>query len=400
MARFFSRLFAFLGSYGLAVGTLMAMLGLTYIGTLAQKTADPFTVQTRMFESFFFDVKLFGTIPFFLPGGLLLLSILFVNLLVGGMIRLRRTWSRAGVMVIHIGIATLLLGNLVEYLASTKGHMTILEGETSDEFESYFEWEVAIFEAMPDGTERAHIIPGDRFVDLSASDTATFDSAEIPFSLKLSGFVPHCRPDQRTGRTGKKEISLKPLALPKETESYSAGIGATVQYADGKSETTVLWMPISNTLPPNWTPPPWVIQADDRAWGVVLRKRTYALPFEVELKDFQRENHPGTGMPKRFSSDVVRHEGPISEEVHIAMNEPMRSAGYIFYQSQHGETRESGVVRVYSDFSVVLNPSDQVPLYACIVIGIGLLLQFSLKLFGYVRVQWGVTRGSTQQETA
>jgi hypothetical protein len=385
MVRLLSGVFRFLGSFGLAVGTLLAMLGLTYISTMAQRTADPYTVQTRMFESFFFDIKLFGKIPFFLPGGLLLLSILFVNLLVGGMIRLRRTWSRVGVMVIHVGIATLLLGNFIEYLGATKGHMAIFEGETKDEFESYFEWEVAIFEPMQDGTERAHIIPGDRFMDLGSMQTAKFDSAAIPFTLELSGFVLHCQPDQRMGRTGKPELTLRPLEQPKETERCRAGIGATLVQPDGNRQKTVLWYSTER-------PVPWVVQAGGRSWGIVIRKRTFLLPFEVELKDFQREDHPGTGMSKRFSSDVVRHEGHIAEDVHIAMNEPMRSAGYTFYQSQYGQRGESGAVRVFSDFSVVLNPSDQVPLYACIVIGFGLLIQFSLKLYGYIRVQWGVRR--------
>lgn len=387
VTRMFSKTFRFLGSFGLAVGTLLAMLGLTYISTLAQKTADPYTVQTRMFETFFFRQDLFGKIPFYLPGGLLLLSILFVNLLVGGMIRLRRTWSRVGVMVIHIGIATLLLGNLVEYVGATKGHMAIFEGESSDEFESYFQWEVAILESMQDGTERAHVIPGEHFIEVGSLETATFSSAAVPFTLELSGFLPNCQPDQRKGRNGKPELMLKPLAAPKETERSRAGIGVTMVDARGNRKKTVLWYS-------NERPVPWVIEADGRSWGVVLRKRTFVLPFVVELTDFQNEYHPGTGMPKRFSSDIVRHEGHIAEDVHIAMNEPMRRAGYTFYQSQWGQSGESGAVRVYSDFSVVLNPSDQVPLYAMLVILLGLVIQFALKLYKYIIAQWGGRRAT------
>ena len=325
-------LFRFLGSFGLAVGVLLAMLGLTFIGTMAQRTVDPYTVQTEYFESWILWQDLFGKLPFPLPGGLLLLSILFVNLVIGGMIRMRMRVRNVGVLIIHLGIATLLIGNLVEYLRSTKGHMAVFEGESSDEFESYYDWEVAVLEPAGDGGERAHIIPGDRFDGLGPSEEAVFRSDALPFDVRLSGFVPHGRPTMRDLPGGETRAGFKAQTPPKETERSLAGLSIEVE---GKS--TVLWG-ASNI--------PWVVEIGEKPYGFLLRKRSYQLPFTVELKDFQHEYHPGVAMPKRYSSDVVRHEGSISEDVHIAMNEPMRSHGYIFYQSSWGQAREGPRPRV------------------------------------------------------
>ena len=41
--------------------------------------------------------------------------------------------------------------------------------------------------------------------------------------------------------------------------------------------------------------------------------------------------------------------------------------------------------RMFSVFAVVRNPSDQWPLYACIVIAAGMLMHFGRKLLRYVR---------------
>jgi hypothetical protein len=42
---------------------------------------------------------------------------------------------------------------------------------------------------------------------------------------------------------------------------------------------------------------------------------------------------------------------------------------------------------MFSVFAVVRNPSDQVPLYACIVIGMGLLIHFGRKLVFYLKAE-------------
>jgi len=62
----------------------------------------------------------------------------------------------------------------------------------------------------------------------------------------------------------------------------------------------------------------------------------------------------------------------------------MRESGYIFYQSGYMEWSPQTRGREVSTFSVSRNPSDRVPLYACIVIAIGLLWHFLVKLVRYI----------------
>ena len=120
-----------------------------------------------------------------------------------------------------------------------------------------------------------------------------------------------------------------------------------------------------------------------------FRHLTWDLPFEVTLRDFQRKLHPRTGMASSFSSDITRLQAGVAQDVHISMNAPMRHGGYTFYQSGWGPQNAPPGAKLFSTFSVGHNPTDQGPLVACIIIGIGLLWQFLRKLKLHIRAEVG-----------
>ena len=92
-------------------------------------------------------------------------------------------------------------------------------------------------------------------------------------------------------------------------------------------------------------------------------------------------------MAKFFKSHVTKVEGGTSSKVLIQMNEPLRHNGLVVFQSSWGPPNAPPGAKLFSGFSVVRNPSDQWPLYACIVISIGLLWAFGEKLLSYVKSQ-------------
>jgi hypothetical protein len=70
------------------------------------------------------------------------------------------------------------------------------------------------------------------------------------------------------------------------------------------------------------------------------------------------------------------------------MNEPLRHRGYTFYQHEMHTLREPINGQKFATvFSVVRNPADSWPLWACVVIGIGLLMHFTQKLTRHVRAE-------------
>ena len=117
----------------------------------------------------------------------------------------------------------------------------------------------------------------------------------------------------------------------------------------------------------------------------------YPMPFSIRLTDFAGR-HPGLSMAKSFESDVVKVENGTEQKVLIKMNEPLRHEGLVLFQSSFNQQPGE---REVSIFSVVHNPSDFWPLYACIVIGVGLLITFLPKLLKFVRAEPGALPGQS-----
>ncbi len=375
-----------LGSFGLACVLLLDLFLLTLFGTLYQVEAGLFEAQKLYFESWF--VVQHTPVPLILPGGLLCMGLLAVNLFVGGFVRIQKSKRTAGILVVHAGIALLLASGFVKLYHSEDGHLTLVEGEQSDEFQSYFLWEVAVWDASQMGPVEEHLIPHAELVDLVDGKARTFTSAALPFDLELSGFLRNCRPMPKGPNWQADSPVVDGYALLRtdaEVDAERNLAGLTVRLrerASGRAHEDLLWGLEKHPFGPNNYPA--TFEAGGRTWAMSLRHTRYPMPFTIRLEDFRKEDHPGMTMARSFESDVIKLENESEQKVLIQMNEPLRHGGLVLFQS--GFNQGPGG-REMSTFSVVRNPSDYWPLYACIVIGVGLLIAFVPKLLKYVRAQ-------------
>jgi hypothetical protein len=373
-----------LGSYHLSVALFVLMFVATWAGTLAQVELGLFEAQKKYFESWFYRQDLFEVggraLSIWLPGGLLLMAALCINLVIGGILMLKRTWTRVGILVTHLGIVLLLAAGLVKFVASEEGNLTLYEGQQGNEYVSFYDWEIAIEEVVGDGEVRQWIIPQSEFLDRSGERTATFREPGLPFSVTVSRFLPNTRPRPKGPMFTVEQpvvdgFWLEPLAKETNAEFNVAGCYVKIERAGAAPERGILW---------GQSRAPMTVQVDDRSFGVALRKKRYPMPFTIRLDDFTHEFHPNTRMPRLFESDItVLGDGPPTP-VEIKMNEPLRRGGIIVFQSSWGPQDAMPGQPLFSGFQVVRNPSDQWPLMACIVIAIGMLIHFGMKLFRYV----------------
>jgi hypothetical protein len=373
------------GSYTLAVTLLLLLLVLTAVGTFAQAHMSLYDVQRRYFDSLFAVVDV-GPVSVPLPGGALTIALLSINLVVGGVLRLRRGASTAGILVTHLGMLVLFAGGLVETLASDKGQMTLHEparGGTadalseSDRFSSYYEWELAVAERKADGTLTEHVVPWSRLEGLGARALRAA-SKDLPFEVLVTGWSPNGRPRRAVG-PGQGVNGWVIEALEREMEAernVPAAVVTLARAGTGHGPRAIVWGRQAF---------PWATTVDGRTFEVDLRHRSWPLPFRVRLNRFVHEMHPGTRMDSRFSSYVTKIEGGLERDVHITMNEPLRHRGYTFYQSGWGPPDAPPGTPRYSTFSVVRNPSDRVPILACFVIAVGLVLHFGRRLLRHIR---------------
>jgi len=114
---------------------------------------------------------------------------------------------------------------------------------------------------------------------------------------------------------------------------------------------------------------------------VHLRPVRYFKPYSITLQKFTHESYPGTEIPKNFTSKitVIDPAHGVNREVLISMNHPFRYGGETYYQSGFGRDNQVSILKV------VRNPSFVAPYIACVVISLGLLIQFSCHLIGFTR---------------
>jgi len=378
-----ARLLGLFSSLGLSCVLLCTLGLLTWLGTLAQVEHGLYEVQKKYFESLFLLQEV-GPVSIPLPGGGVVMGLLFLNLIIGGLIRMRRSRAVAGVMLTHVGIALLLVAGFVKLRYSQDGHVTFYEGESANHFESYFRWELVVWRETDDGAYQEFLVP-DEVLRRAGDEPVRITSAELPFELELSHWMGNCAPMPK-GPMFEVDVPVvegvfldeKPRAA--KAEQNLAGTYARVVHADGRREETALWGVQAQ---------PWTVSAAGERWAVDLRKERYPMPFTVRLEDFMKEDHPGTNMPSWFSSDVTVSGDESSRPVRISMNQPLRDGGLVLYQASWGPSNARPGERLFSTLAVVRNPADQWPLYACIVIALGLVAHFAKRLVRYVRVEVG-----------
>jgi len=372
------------GSFGLAVALIFTLFLLTWFGTLEQIDHGLYDVQKRYFESWFV-VHHLGPVPILLPGGMKVMVLLALNLMVGGMIRIRWNRRNAGVLVAHFGMAFLMVAGAVKQFSSEDGLMKLLPNEQRGVFESGSRYEVVIWDATDalraGDTHPApiteHRIDPEEVRVLTGDERRTFHSDVLPFDVVLERFITNARvvPAAGIGVPANPVIdgwTAQFVATVKVDSVTIPAVYVTVMTPDGGRKQGILW---------GMESVPWTFELGDRTWAMTLRRELYDLPFELRLDEFRKEFHPGIGMARAFESDITRVKtGEPDREVLVEMNQPLREDSYVVYQAQWGT--ENGVD--YTVLQIVRNPSDQWPKYAAYVIGFGLLLAFGQRLLDYL----------------
>ena len=381
MARIGKALVDLFSSLGLSA-VLLALLGLlTWLGTLEQVEHGLYDVQKKYFESWGL-IHRAGPVPIPLPGASLVLALLTVNLVVGGLIRIRKGWSMAGILVTHVGILMLIGAGFVKWKFSDEGHVTLYEGESADYYQSYYLTELVVTHAGEEGGWVERTVPVAVFDEATGSVPVVLRPETLPFDVELRHYMSNSRPLPK-GPMFEVDVPvventfLRSVPRDPEAERNMAGLHVTVAPKDGTArQQGWLWVLAED---------PFTATVDGVPYGIQLRKVRYPMPFTVVLDDFRKVDHPRMQMAKSFESDVAVVEQGTPRELTISMNKPLRDAGLVLYQASWGPSNARPGDPLFSTFAVVRNPADKYPLYACIVIAAGLLLHFVAKLLRFVR---------------
>ncbi len=351
-------------SIKLTVFCLFWLAVLTFWGTLYQVDHGIYQAQARFFDS----ILLFawGFLP--LPGGMLTMGLLFVNLLGSFFVHYQAGWRMPGLMLIHLGLLLLLLGGFFTKITGIETTLSLLEGEGSNVALSREHWELAIWE-HPDAVREVRAVDKD---DLREGRSFKIDDSGLRFTLTeahrnalplqvhpQAGAVPVERPASPSGIDMLKGKKL-------ETDPAGNMPGLVLEVEGAKDVRRALLFggdrrPLILELP------------EGGARFLSLRRKRYELPLFMELEDFRREYYPGSEIPKDYRSLVNVHlSDDLVRKVVIKMNEPFRLGGWTFYQ-QSFAVLDDGEESV---FAVTRNFGRLVPYWGTGITSLGLAMHF------------------------
>ncbi|HEY0863141.1 MAG TPA: cytochrome c biogenesis protein ResB [Lacunisphaera sp.] len=370
----------FFVSLKLTVWLLGLSIILIFWATLAQVKLGIWGVQEKFFHTLFVLETIPGTaipVPVF-PGGYLLGGLLLLNLVAAHIYRFKLEWKKAGIQLTHLGLILLLVGELITSLMQVESNMRLEEGGTMHYSESYRNNELAILDTTSPEFDEVVAIP-----EAVLADGGTIQHPKLPFQIRIRDYypnaalqmrdqVPGAAPSPATAGIGPR-VAVTPLRLTYKQDERNAP-AAHIEFV-GPEGTLGTWL-VSPLLSA-----PQKFDYAGRTWELTLRFKRYYHPFAITLLDFSHDKYPGTDIPKNFSSRIrlKTDDGRGDREVLIYMNNPLRHAGLTFYQAsfEKGDT--------VSILQVVRNPGWVLPYVSCVMMGLGLLVQFGIHLFGFVR---------------
>jgi ABC-type transport system involved in cytochrome c biogenesis permease subunit len=299
-----------------------------------------------------------------------------IVLLVGCVLVFRQ---RAGVVLLHGGVALLMCSELWTGITANEAQMAIAEGQTANYARDIRTTELAFVDHSDPKTDRVVVVPAS-LLSRNVTTTSLIEDDRLPFNLKVLSWLDNStlrapkegESNPATAGSGMQLVAEK-LGVEtgvdvKQSVDFPAAYIELYSKADGKSLGTYLFGPELS---------PQSVTASDKPFDVALRHKRINFPYTLTLIDFRHDKYTGTSQPKNFSS-LVRLEDPehnVDREVPIWMNNPLRYAGTTFYQAGWDEKTEAGTV-----LQVVKNPGWMAPYVACMLVMTGMLAHFGVSL--------------------
>ena len=424
-----------LASLQLTIVLFLLSFILVFTGTIAMTTTGLWSVVDDYFRSFVvwipFDLfrqfgKVFlldigfpkdmsripGSVPF--PAGWTLGFALLINLLAAHTVRMKFTWNRAGVIMLHAGMILLMVGELVTGLYSVESTMVLSKGESADYVDVSRTIELAITDASDPKVDRVTIIP-ERYLTTPGEIVRVDD---LPFDLRVTEYWENSKIELRFAKPedrfyvpfqDKQDAGdWLPMYMTFAPEKSAAGVETGMSADLPSLKLEIIKKGTDAVLEDHFLSlifyrnnegnlrrrlfPKQEVTVDGNAYRLMLRNKRVYKPYTIKLNEFEHGIYPGTNppIPKDFASEVTatHNETGDNNDVRIWMNNPLRYEGDSLYQHQV-LLGDSGTV-----LQVVRNPGRIIPYLSCIMITLGMLIHFLIKLRKWLQRSPTIKRNS------
>jgi len=424
-----------LGSLRFTVILLALSTFIVLLGTLDQANYGIYHAQEKYFTSWFVlspVVSLLGLIlvksypanldwlvlP--LPGGMLLGTLLGINLILAHIRYYKPGWRRMGIGLIHGGLVLLIVSGFIGGALQQEWNMAMDEGgDPVNHLSAFRGTELALVDLSDEDEETHHVVDESALVagnTVAIPDTglrvriddftinavvdrrselqsmlrqeedapvaleggeaviALVENPEVLLAPLQDGEPLKVTPDEQRGLAAQMDVAA--VAQRPTYQLNERNMPAAIVTIDDGEGSLGTWL-VSHTFGLVESLEPQTFEHDGKRYEIELRFPRKHLPFSLKLEDFTHRRHPNTDIPAEFASDVTLVNPGTGENRHvrISMNDPLRYGGYAFYQASFANDDTTSVLQV------VRNPSWLLPYISITIIGVGLVFHFILRLF-------------------
>jgi hypothetical protein len=322
---------------------------LVFICTISQsKIGIYYAVQYYITSWFIY----FQGFPVF-PGGMLINSVLLVNLIAGHILHFKKRVSKIGIWLIHLGVLLLIIGAAITHFQAQETQMLIDVGEKKWYSEDFKQSELAIIDHSDSKTDTVYAFDQYLLLQQKIQDPA------LPFQILIleSYFNAFIQNDK-----------LIPLPITKQDNKQNF-FSAKIQLKDRQG--TILGTYTLSAMQNEAEN----VTINARPFSIQIRPKRFYYPFSLSLKKFVHEKYLGTEIPKKYASILSLENGQEKRDVTIFMNHPLRYQGYTFFQASFGKGDQMTILQV------VKNPAWTLPYWASIIMALGMLIHFGQSLY-------------------
>jgi ABC-type transport system involved in cytochrome c biogenesis permease subunit len=311
--------------------------------------------------------------------------------------------KRAGIVLLHGGLALMMFGQFYVANYDVEEQMRIEEGQTINYGRDIRQTELAIVDSSNAEQDDVVVIPisilltSDRGGpsrwfggDAPVGPDGVISHPDLPFDVKVEEYFKNARlrdaqpedDNPATDGTGKRFIA-SPAKASSGTDSqvdFAAAYVTFLMKGEAEKIGTYMLSQIASSQEVSEQ-----VTVEQTTYDVSLRfKRNYK-PYSVTLLDVRKDDYLGTSTPRNYSSDIrlVDAERDVDRKIHIWMNNPLRYAGETFYQS--GYAGPPDFPRESTTLQVVTNSGWLIPYVACMLVATGMLAHFWLVLMRFLR---------------
>jgi hypothetical protein len=280
---------------------------------------------------------------------------------------------KLGIVMIHLGVVMLLVGQLLTDLFSTESLLHLRHGETKNYSEAPRQFELAVVDTTDPVSDRVVAISARRL-----RKGGDLRHAGLPFTIRVRRFYGNSSLTDKP-EPGYEEVSAAPgiwwRPLPHQTETDKRDMPSAIV------ELLAPQGSLGEFLVSAYLTRPHSFRYGGRSYSMILRNERFYKPYSIQLVEFRHDKYPGTDIPKNFSSRVRLQRPDTGEdrEVLIYMNNPLRYHGETYYQASFDADDQGTVLQV------VRNPSWLTPYFSCVLVAAGLIVQFASHLISFAR---------------